>query len=217
MHKIKVVLTDDHLIVRNGLRTLIEDEEDIEIVAEAGDGEEAIERVKSFQPDIIMLDITMPGMTGIQAAEVIGKQFPQTRMIMLSMHENEHYILKSVEAGAMGYLLKDSSQDEILKAIRVVAKGERYFNTEISGYIINGYLQKLQNPETIDKKEKDPLSKKEKLVLKELTQGMSSREIAEKLGLSIRTVDVHRANMMKKLKVKNAVELVRLALEQKLV
>jgi DNA-binding NarL/FixJ family response regulator len=164
-----------------------------------------------------MIDITMPRMNGLDATEIVSKQYKGTRSLVLSMHENEDYILKAVEAGALGYLLKDSSKEEILDAIKTVAAGKKYFNGPVSNIIINGYLNSVRNSIASEDKTIYKVSKKEKEILGHIIDGKNSREIAEILGLSVRTVDNHRANMMKRLEVKNAVELVKLALDKKLV
>jgi DNA-binding NarL/FixJ family response regulator len=213
MNKITVLLADDHTIVRNGIRSILEEFDEIDIVGEAGDGAETVEMVKSLAPDIAMIDIAMPVMSGIQATAQISKHHKKTRSLILSMHDNEDYILKSVEAGAHGYLLKDTTKDEMLRAIRTVASGEKYFASSVSNIIIQAYLHNVKN---VVPRQKPKLSKKEKAVLKLIIDGLNSREIAEKLDLSVRTVDNHRANMMKRLGVKNAVELVRMALDEKL-
>lgn len=216
MHKIKVILADDHTIVRNGIRSLLEGLTDIEIVGEAQDGAEALTKVKELTPDVLMIDIAMPIMNGLEATAQLSKLQKSTRCLMLSMHNNEDYILKSVEAGAYGYLLKDTTRDEMLRAIRTVAGGEKYYSPSVSNIIISSYLQKVKSPE-VTPSPKKKLSKQEKAILKFIVEGSNSREIAKKLNLSVRTIDNHRASMMKRLGVKNAVELVRKALEEKLV
>ncbi|WP_190277582.1 response regulator transcription factor [Adhaeribacter rhizoryzae] len=216
MHKIKVILADDHTIVRNGIRSLLEGLTDIEIVGEAQNGAEALTKVKELTPDVLMIDIAMPVMNGLEATAQLSKLHKSTKCLMLSMHNNEDYILKSVEAGAYGYLLKDTTRDEMLRAIRTVASGEKYYSPSVSNIIISSYLQKVKSPETALPPKKK-LSKQEKAILKFIVEGSNSREIAEKLNLSVRTIDNHRASMMKRLGVKNAVELVRKALEEKLV
>jgi DNA-binding NarL/FixJ family response regulator len=216
MHKIKVILADDHTIVRNGIRSLLEGLSDVEIVGEAQDGAEAITKVKELAPDVLMIDIAMPLLNGIEATAQISKLYKNTKCLMLSMHNNEDYILKSVEAGAYGYLLKDTTRDEMLRAIRAVAGGEKYYSPSVSNIIITSYLQKVKTTDVVPAPKKK-LSKQEKAILKFIVNGSNSREIAEKLQLSVRTVDNHRASMMKRLSVKNAVELVRKALEDKLV
>jgi DNA-binding NarL/FixJ family response regulator len=216
MHKIKVILADDHTIVRNGIRSLLEGFADVEIVGEAQDGADAISKVKEFSPDVLMIDIAMPVLNGLEATAQISKLYKNTRCLVLSMHNNEDYILKSVEAGAFGYLLKDTTRDEMLRAIRTVAGGEKYYSPSVSNIIITSYLQKVKAPDAVAAPKKK-LSKQENAILKFIVEGSNSREIAEKLNLSVRTVDNHRASMMKRLHVKNAVELVRKALEEKLV
>lgn len=215
MNKIRVLLADDHTIVRDGIMSLLESSPEIEIVGEAQDGAEALAKVKELLPDVLMIDIAMPVMNGIETVQEVSKQFKQTRALMLSMHNNEDYILKSVEAGAYGYLLKDTTRDEMLRALQTVARGEKYFSPSVSHIIIASYLQKVKDTEKV-KVKKAKLSKKEKAIVKFIIDGDSSREIAEKLNLSIRTVDNHRANMMKRLGVKNALELVKKVVNEKL-
>lgn len=217
MVPIKIILVDDHYVVRNGIRALFDDVEEIEVIGEASNGVEAISKVKELSPDIAILDISMPQMNGLDAADIIHKQYPGTKTLIMSMHDNKDYILRSLEMGADGYLLKDSSKEEIIKAIKTVAEGEKYYSGSVSGIIVNGYLNVVTNPvgANFDRK-KTKISKQEKSILAHLVQGRNSREIAEELTLSVRTVDNHRARMMKKLGVKNAIELVKLAIEDKL-
>jgi len=217
MPPIKIILVDDHYVVRNGIRALFDDVEEIEVIGEASNGVEAISKVKELKPDLAILDISMPQMNGLDAADIIHKQYPSTKTLIMSMHDNKDYILRSLEMGADGYLLKDSSKEEIVKAIKTVADGEKYYSGSVSGIIVNGYLNVVTNPvgASFDRK-KTKISKQEKSILAHLVQGRNSREIAEELTLSVRTVDNHRARMMKKLGVKNAIELVKLAIEDKL-
>ena len=216
MNKIKVLLADDHTLVRNGIRSLLEEVAEIEIVGEARNGAEAIDKVKELMPDVLMIDIAMPVMNGIEATTQITRQNKHTRCLILSMHNSEDYILKSVEAGASGFLLKDNTREEMVLAIKSVASGEKYFSPSVSNIIIDSYLEKVKKPETAEEK-KGKLSKQEKTILKFIVAGANSREIAEKLNLSVRTIDNHRGNMMRRLQVKNAVELVRKALDEKLI
>jgi DNA-binding NarL/FixJ family response regulator len=215
MNKIKVLLADDHTIVRNGIRSLLEGLADIEIVGEARDGAEALSKVKELSPDVLLIDIAMPVLNGIEAAVQVSRLYKKTRCLMLSMHQEEDYILKSVEAGACGYLLKDNTREEMLRALRTVAGGEKYFSPSVSNVIIASYLQKVKDTGT-PAAHKTRLSKQEKAILQFIVEGLSSRQIAGKLALSVRTVENHRASMMKRLGVRNAVELVRTALDQKL-
>jgi DNA-binding NarL/FixJ family response regulator len=215
MNKIKVLLADDHTIVRNGIRSLLEGLADIEIVGEARDGAEALAKVKELSPDVLMLDIAMPLMNGIEAAVQVSKLYKKTRCLMLSMHQEEDYILKSVEAGASGYLLKDNTREEMLRALRSVAAGEKYFSPSVSNVIVASYLQKVKTDARPGRKAR--LSKQEKAILQFIMAGSSSRQIAEKMNLSVRTIENHRASMMKRLGARNAVELVRMAQDEKLI
>jgi two-component system response regulator DegU len=218
MNTIRLIIADDHQIFRQGLKLILEDDQNIEIIGEASNGKEAVEMVKAEQPDVVMLDISMPILNGLEATAIIDKQHKKTKPLILSMHNNEDYISKSIENGALGYLLKDASKEEILKAIHTVAEGGRYFGNSVSDIIIQNYVKKSKNKgiDQSSNQHKEPiLSKTEKEILKLIIDGLSSREIAEKLGSSVRTIDNHRANMMKKNKVKNAAELVKLAIENK--
>ena len=220
----RLMLVDDHSIVRDGIRLLLEQADGLHIIDEANDGEEAIEKLKIRMtdgkenlPDVILMDISLPGMSGIQTTQVVSKQYKSVRVLMLSMHNNEDYILRSVEAGAYGYILKDSSSDEMIKAIRSIATGEKYYSSPVASIILSGYMQQLKKGQKVSRADRSSkLSNKEKEILSYLIDGMSSREIAEKLQLSVRTVDNHRANMMRRLHVRNAAELVRMAVEEKL-
>ncbi len=222
---INLMLVDDHAIVRDGVRLLLEQKEGLSILDEANDGEEALEKMKTHQsnhtlPNVVLLDISLPGMSGIQVAQQITRHHKSVKVLMLSMHNNEDYILKAVEAGALGYILKDSSSEEMIKAIQTVATGEKYFSSPVATIILNGYMQQMRResgPSAEGKARRSKLSKKEKEILGHLIEGLSSRLIAEKLQLSVRTVDNHRANMMRRLQVRNAAELVRMAVEEKLV
>ncbi|QHW01167.1 MULTISPECIES: response regulator transcription factor [Spirosoma] len=212
------MLVDDHSIVRDGIRLLLEQAEGLEIIDEANDGEEALEKLKTHQPDLVLMDISLPGMSGIQTTQVISRLYKGVRVLMLSMHNNEDYILRSVEAGAYGYILKDSSSDEMIKAIRMIAAGEKYYSSPVASIILSGYMQQLKKGSKQGREvQPSRLSNKEKEILQFLVDGMSSREIAERLQLSVRTVDNHRANMMRRLQVRNAAELVRIAVEEKLI
>ena len=219
MDKIKILLVDDHTIVRDGVKATLRDQDTFVIVREAINGIEAIEAVKQLNPNVVVMDITMPEMNGIDAASIISKKYPLSKVLMLSMHDDETYILKSVEAGAYGYLLKDVDKSEFVKAITAVYNGEKYFNTAISSVLVSGYLNKVKqnDQQEIAATNDFDLTKREKGILKMITTGNNNREIADGLGISIRTIETHRANIMKKLKVKNAVELVRVALDEKIV
>jgi len=205
---IRVVLADDHVFVRDGIKSLLENEANIEVVGEATDGLEALKIVETEQPDLLILDIRMPNLTGIEVVEKLRSQNNFVKIVMLSMHESEEYVLKSIRAGADGYLLKGSSKEEFLKAVHTVANGGKYFSGDISSILIG----QLSNPvaameSKLSLDEDMMITKREKEILKLLLSGKGNKEIAEALDISKRTAEVHRFNLMKKLKVKNLMEL----------
>lgn len=215
MKTIKLLIADDHAVVRKGLRALFEDEVDLIIVGEAANGLEAIEQVANTAPNVVLLDISMPEMTGLEAAKEISERFPATKTLIFSMHHNQDYVVKAVENGASGYLLKDLSREEILQAIRAVAGGERYFPANVASLLAEALLSKSKRPMAIDdEKTLKKLSKKERQILKLLADGLSSQEIADMLQLSVRTVSNHRANIIRKTKAKNTAELVKMAVKE---
>jgi DNA-binding NarL/FixJ family response regulator len=206
---IRVVLADDHVFVRDGIKSLLENEANIEVVGEATDGLEALKIVETEKPDLLILDIRMPNLTGIEVVEKLRTQNNTIKIVMLSMHESEEYVLKSIKAGADGYLLKGSSKEEFLKAVHTVANGGKYFSGDISsiliGHLTNGTNSSLEPKQALA--EEMIITKREKEILKLLLSGKGNKEIAEALDISKRTAEVHRFNLMKKLKVKNLMEL----------
>jgi len=216
MKKNQVLIVDDHTVVRNGLCSILEDTEDVEVIGEAATSEEVLHKIPFLKLQIMLVDISMPGISGIELVRKVVKQWGGIRSIMLSMHNDDAYILKSVEAGSYGHLLKDTTSDEILIASRIVKNGGKYFDASVAAVIANGYLSQILKVEKASESRKTLLSKKEREVLCYLIEGKSSRQIADELELSVRTVDNHRANMKRRLQVHNAAELVKLALEEKL-
>lgn len=205
---IRVVLADDHVFVRDGIKSLLENETNIAVVGEGTDGFEALTVVESEKPDLLIVDIRMPNLTGIEVVEKLRSLNNPIKIIMLSMHESEEYVLKSIKAGADGYLLKGSSKEEFLKALHTVANGGKYFSGDISSILIGQLTSSVSNPETKQFFEDEQLiTKREKEILKLLLSGKGNKEIAEALDISKRTAEVHRFNLMKKLKVKNLIEL----------
>lgn len=205
---IRVVLADDHVFVRDGIKSLLENEANIEVVGEATDGLEAMKVVETTKPDLLILDIRMPNLTGIEVVEKLRNQNNQVKIVMLSMHESEEYVLKSIKAGADGYLLKGSSKEEFLKALHTVVNDGKYFSGDISSILINQLSNSKAAIETKHPIEDDlTITKREKEILKLLLSGKGNKEIAEALDISKRTAEVHRFNLMKKLKVKNLMEL----------
>jgi len=212
---INIMLVDDHALVRKGIKSLLEDEDNLVVIEEASSGKEAIEKLKINTPDLLIIDIKMPQMTGIELVQLLAKEDLSTRFLMLSMHDSEEYVLQSVDAGAHGYLLKDASRDEFLKAIQAVCSDGLYFSGDISQYLVSRYRKKA-NPAPIiksalplDNLPNVSLTKREMQILKLAASGLTNQEIAEELGKSKRTVEAHRFNLMKKLEVKNLMELVK--------
>ena len=214
---IRVVLADDHVFVRDGIKSLLENEANIEVVGEAIDGADALEVVADSKPDLLIVDIRMPNLTGIEVVEKLRSDNNEVKIIMLSMHESEEYVLKSIKAGADGYLLKGSSKEEFLKALHTVAAGGKYFSGDISSILIG---QLTSSSASLEPKqnlgEEMMITKREKEILTLLLSGKGNKEIAEALDISKRTAEVHRFNLMKKLKVKNLMELSNKATEYSL-
>ena len=212
MERIKAILADDHGVARSGIKSLLESEGDIQVVAEADNGQEAFQQVESLHPDIAILDIRMPVMNGLEASQKITQADENVKVLILSMHDDEEYILQSVECGATGYLLKGSSKEEFLKAVRTVYAGERYFSADVSRVFVNNYLNRKPAAVTTpspDIQNSYDLTKREKQILRLLFEGIGNKEIAEQLNKSIRTIETHRFNIMKKLGVNNVVELIK--------
>ena len=211
MENINIVLAEDHLIVRKGIKNLLEDEEGIKVVGEASDGREAIKVVETLRPDLLIADIRMPVMSGLDAAQDLSRRPHPPKILILSMHDDEDYILQSVDVGASGYLLKDTSKEELLKAIRTIYQGGRYFSGDVSNALVNRYLTGKNKNATSGSPAAETygITKRERQILAMISEGVGNKEIAEQLGKSIRTIETHRFNIMKKLKVNNVVELLK--------
>ncbi|WP_258105708.1 response regulator transcription factor [Marinoscillum sp. MHG1-6] len=209
---IKVILADDHEIVRNGIKLLLESETEIEVIGEASDGQETIDVVHELNPDVLIVDIRMPMFNGLEVTEKLKQEGHPTRILVLTMHDDSEYILKSLKVGADGYLLKDTGKQEFVKAIKMVYDNQKYFSGDISSTIVNSYLNTGLNPPAapvINGENDYQLTKREKEILRLIYEGISNKEIAEKLGKSVRTIETHRFNIMKKLDVNNITELLR--------
>ena len=196
MKKRRIIIAEDHTILREGLRALLDHHTDLEIIGEAEDGLEAIRRVEKLMPDLLLMDLSMPRMSGMAALKDIKKRFPETKVIILTVHKTEEYILAALQAGADGYVLKDATHDELIMAIRIVLDGKPYLSPSISKKVIEGYLngKKRCGMET----SWDTLSQREREILKLIAEGYKNKEIAAFLGISLKTVQKHRANLMKK-------------------
>lgn len=211
---INVVLADDHVLVRDGIKSLLEDQEGIHVISEASNGVEALEMIKSCVADVLIVDIRMPEMNGIEVVRALKKQNNSIKTLVLSMHDSEEYVLNAISAGADGYLLKGSSKEEFLKALQMIHSGGKYFSGDVSSIIVNNLKHNpvVETNEAQEKLEdKFKLTKREKQILALVLEGKSNKEIAEDLEVSKRTAEVHRFNLMKKLDVKNLIELTKIA------
>ncbi len=211
MNKTSVVLADDHSVVRQGLRTLLEAEGALSIVGEANDGLETAKMVEDLQPDVLVVDLMMGGMNGIEVARHVTKRSPKTKTVILSMYGNEGYVMEALRVGAKAYVLKEATASELLHAIREVMVGRRYLSAPLSEQAINAYLQKAEGT-TLDPY--DTLTTREREVLYLVAQDCTNADIAKKLFISSRTVEVHRANMMRKLGLRTRSQLLRYAIQR---
>ncbi len=212
--KTKVLLADDHVVVREGLRMVLNAAPDIEVVAEAGDGAEAVKLALTGEADLAILDVSMPVMTGLQAAREISRRRPELRILMLSMHENEQYLFEALKAGASGYVLKSVANRDLIEACRATMRGEPFLYPAALTTLVRDYLDGARRGETVPE---DPLTPRELEVVKLIAEGHTSEEIAELLVISKKTVDRHRANTLEKLGMRNRVELTRYAIRRGLV
>jgi DNA-binding NarL/FixJ family response regulator len=204
--RLQIVIGDDHTLFRQGLRKILEERPEWVIVGEAGDGREAVRLALAMQPDVIVLDIGMPLLNGIDATRQIVKRLPQTRVLILSMHAQEAYVVQALQAGAHGYLLKDSAAQELIHAVDVVADGKSFFSPAVAKVMLNDYVKRLSDHGASDRY--DLLSEREREIFQLVAEGRSSKDIAALLSLSPTTVETHRAHIMQKLNLHNTAELV---------
>lgn len=216
MKKIRVLIVDDHPLARFGIRNQLKEAEDIVIVAEAEDGEVALQKARELHPDVVVLDLFIPAISGFEVTKTVRKDFPDIHVMILTAYEQEEYLHQALEFGADGYLLKSAEKEELIAAVRTVSKGERAFSSRIKEFIVKGYLssreQAVSNhvaPVTLTAREKE--------ILELVSQGLTNQQIAQKLFISSRTIDTHRTNIMHKLGIHDVAHLVRYALEHGLV
>lgn len=211
----RVLLADDHSIVRRGMRSLLETEDSVEVVAEASDGLEALRLCEEHHPDLLILDVAMPKLNGIDVAARSQKMDPPPQAIMLSMHLDESYVMRSINAGARGYLLKDATDEDLLPAIRAVAAGKSFFSPAVSGVLAEEYMEQLKERGLTDSY--DLLTDREKEVLQLLAEGRSNKEVAALLDVGLSTIETHRANLMQKLNLHSTAEIVLYAVRKRLI
>src|ERR1043165_1640157 len=205
---IRILLVDDHKIMRDGLSAVLERESEFEIAAEAANGREAVQVARTLHPDVIIMDVVMPEVNGIDATVQIRKESPNARIIALTMHSDKNYLTRMLRAGTVGYLLKDCAAEELVKAVRDVAAGKRYISSDIATLLLDDYAEKGFQTEPVDEKKLNP---RETEFLRLLAEGLSAREIADRLQVSIKTIERSRAQLMDKLQLFNAAELIKYA------
>jgi DNA-binding NarL/FixJ family response regulator len=208
MKLIRVVLADDHTLMRAGIRSLCESVPGVKVVAEAGDGNAALEMVRAHLPDVVLMDINMPQLSGLAAASRVQQEFPEVRVIMLTMHAGEDFVQAAFKAGASGYLLKDSAPPELELALRAVMRGETYLSPEISQRVLRGYVERAGAGDGAQA----VLTARQSEILKLIAEGHATKQIAHQLGISAKTVETHRAHIMKRLKIGEVASLVRYAI-----
>ncbi len=211
MRKIKILIADDHKITRQGLRSLLANESDMEVVAEADEGRAAVRLASQLKPDIVIMDVSMPELNGMEAARQITKSMPAVKVVALSMHSDNVYVTEMLKSGVCGYLLKDCAFEELASAIRSVVDGKTYLSPSISGVVVNGYLNRISNH---DSDNSEVLSDREREILQIIAEGKSTKQIALKLHISIKTVETHRRKIMNKLNMFNVAELTKYAIRK---
>jgi len=212
MNRYRIVLAEDHVLVRQGLKNIIEKKADLEVVGEAGDGQALLQLLKNLETDMVLLDISMPKLRGLEAARQIKEKYPRVSILVLTMHNEREYLYHAFDAGAEGYLLKDDADAELFAAIEQIRQGRHYVSPILAGEVTYRMVQANQRGEAGSSKES--LTEREKQVLTLISEGKSNKEIAAALFLSVRTVEHHRANIMKKLDMKDAANLIKYAIRE---
>ncbi|MDP4115377.1 MAG: response regulator transcription factor [Bacteroidota bacterium] len=216
MADIKVIIADDHTLVRAGIKSLLESINGVEVIGEADNGRVALKLIEQNQPDIVLLDIAMSELNGLDTAARVSKEFPDVKIMILSMHASEEYVLQALRAGASGYLLKESAPTELELALRAVARGETYLSPVISRHVVEDYLRRVGSSASSDKAVEpfphEHLTPRQREILQLIAEGNSTKEIAGKLNLSVKTVETHRMQMMERLNIRDVAGLVRYAI-----
>jgi len=215
MSKIRVLLTDDHTLFRQGVRTLLAAEPDFEVVGEAANASDAVWLAEQLRPDVVLMDIGMTGMSSFEATRLIHKQRPETKVVFLSMYDDEDYLSECVEMGASGYILKESPADQLLTAVREVYRGGNYLSPRLLSRLVDGFRMQGRGP--VRQPRYGTLTKREREILKVLAEGRSVKEIAAGFDLSVKTVEAHKFNLMRKLDIHNKAQLVQYAIQKKII
>lgn len=205
--RIKLLIVDDHPVVRQGLSALLGKNPDVQLVGEAADGQQALSKIRELSPDVVLMDISMPQMDGLEVTELLRKEAPNVKVIILSMHTNRDYILRIIQAGARGYILKDAPPEEFLRAIQAVSDGETFFSPDVARIALNQYVSSGGKPSPFSQ-----LSEREREVLAMIAEGRSNKEIAAQLGIGVRTAETHRERIMRKLNIRTVAGLTKFAI-----
>jgi DNA-binding NarL/FixJ family response regulator len=216
MKKIKIILVDDHQIFRDGIKAILSEVEDMEVIAEAGDANQLFSFLNIHTPDIIVLDLSLPGISGLETIKTLKEKYPCIKILVLSMHNTEEFIINSIHNGAKGYLPKDTSKNELLEAIYSLADDHEYFGKQITSTILRSYIRKSFAEEGFVV-QNAKLTQRELEIIRLLSRGLTSKEIAKELFISIKTVDCHKNHILQKLRLKNSVELIMFAIKNKLI
>lgn len=211
--KIRILICDDHTLFVEGIKAMLRAEVSLDIVGEARDGRQAVDLVKQLKPDVILMDVSMPDMNGFDATRRVRDFDPEVKVLMLTMHDEEELVARCLEAGAAGYIMKDAPASQLLYAIETVRKGERYLSPNVLKKVVDGYVKNTNRPQT----SYDRLTAREREILKLLAEGLTVKEIAIRLNLSVKTVEVHKHNLMKKIDVHDKAELIKYAIQKKLI
>jgi two-component system nitrate/nitrite response regulator NarL len=206
--KIKLLLVDDHPVVRRGIRSCLDNLDHLEVIGEAVDGEEAVAKVRELHPEVVLMDIDMPKMTGLEATRLLRKEFPDLKVLILSVHSNKQYVLQIIQSGAQGYVLKDASPADLVRAIESVSGGEAFFSPDVSQIVLNQYLSEAGGDDDGSSK----LTSREREVLAMIAEGQSNKEMASKLGVGVRTIETHRERVMDKLNIHTVAGLTKYAI-----
>ncbi len=209
---IRILLADDHTILRAGLKMMLNAQPDMEVVGEAQDGRQALQEAQRLQPDIILMDITMPDMNGIEATKQLKKELPDVKVLILTMHEHEEYVFQALRAGASGYMLKEAADTDLISALRIIQSGQFYLSPAAQSVMVGDYLQRVRTGE--EKDSYSSLTEREREILKLVAEGYTNNQIAERLVISPKTVDTHRTHIMDKLNLHSRAELVKYAMRR---